>query len=189
MNYERMIKTMQSFLDQRYRDRVSTLNGDLPYKQQRKMDSIIKQAIKIGDSEREEAYNDLLGVHDVLCERLALHRETDRNHTADIASLEERLVIDTLSPNRRSHICTLEARIDWLEWELANEIYQHWETIDSEGHLQWDGNIPKKPCEPDDYAVALENRREADRLELEEFRREKQERKDLDDFSRARSLI
>jgi len=183
MNYERMIKTMQSFLDQRYRDRVSTLNGDLPYKQQRKMDSIIKQAIKIGDSEREEAYNDLLGVHDVLCERLALHRETDRNHTADIASLEERLVIDTLSPNHRSHICTLEARVEWLEWELADARYQHWRTADG-APMQWKhGDVPKEPGEPDDYAVALETHREADRLELEAFRRDKKEREELARFT------
>ena len=188
MNYERMIKTMQSFLDQRYKDRVSTLNGDLPYKQQRKMDSIIKQAIKIGDSEREEAYNDLLGVHDVLCERLALHRESGRQQSLDIEALERRLVIDTLNPNRRSHICTLEARIEWLEWEVANETYQHWMTMDSEG-LEWHGGIVGNPGEPDDYAVALEKHREADRLELAEFRREKQERKELDDFSRARSLL
>jgi len=47
MKYERIIKTMKSFLKQREKDGVALINGELPPKQQAKMDSIIKQAVQI----------------------------------------------------------------------------------------------------------------------------------------------
>jgi hypothetical protein len=61
-----------------------------------------------------------------------------------VASLEKRLTIDTLNPNRRIHIVDLVQRIFALEETVKHERYQHYETCDSEG-LGWDGEIPEKP--------------------------------------------
>ncbi|MHA1806714.1 MAG: hypothetical protein ACTSX2_04010 [Candidatus Thorarchaeota archaeon] len=61
-----------------------------------------------------------------------------------VASLEKRLTIDTLNPNRRIHIVDLVQHIFELEEKVKHERYQHYETCDSEG-LGWDGEIPEKP--------------------------------------------
>ena len=63
-----------------------------------------------------------------------------------IESLEKRLTIDTLNPNRRIHIVDLVNRIFELEGQLKNAVYQHYETCDSEG-LDWGGEIPEKPTD------------------------------------------
>ena len=57
-----------------------------------------------------------------------------------------RLVIDTLNPNRRTHIIDLVAKIADLELSLAYSRYEHYCSVDSEG-LQWDGPIPPDPDE------------------------------------------
>ncbi len=61
-----------------------------------------------------------------------------------VESLEKRLTIDTLNPNRRVHIVDLVKQIFALEETIKHERYQHYETCDSEG-LGWDGEIPEKP--------------------------------------------
>lgn len=61
-----------------------------------------------------------------------------------IASLEKRLTIDTLNPNRRIHIVDLVQRIFELEEEVKHAVYQHYESCESEG-LTWDAEIPEKP--------------------------------------------
>ena len=52
--YERLIKSMRGFHEQRMEDRVALMNGQLPWRQQKKMDSIIKQAMRIGTKRAEE---------------------------------------------------------------------------------------------------------------------------------------
>jgi hypothetical protein len=205
--YERMIKTMRGFLRQRWTDRVAMINGKLPPKQQRKMDSIIKQAMRFGDPERDYAYNELLKVHNALCDRLAAHRETVKEQAAEIvrlvvrvtgrdkyieerdvkiAELEQRLVIDTLNPNRREHICQLETRIRLLEWELATETRQHWELCDSEG-LGWNGDIPEEPADlPDEHAMTMLALIAADKKELEMFRFDQAESKRIANWKATR---
>ena len=61
-------------------------------------------------------------------------------------ALHEQLIIDTLNPNRRTHINELLARIDDLEKQVAHEVYEHYQTCESEG-LEWGGEIPEKPEE------------------------------------------
>lgn len=86
-----------------------------------------------------------------------------------VASLEKRLTIDTLNPNRRAHIVELLKRIEFLDEgqhhlntiieerdkqiqqlalankslrdDVAHQLRQHYETCESEG-LTWDGDIP-----------------------------------------------
>lgn len=115
--YERLINSMRGFLKQRETDRVALYNGELPTKQQQKMDSIIKQATRFGAPILE----------------------------ARVKELESQLAIDTLNPNRRVHIIELQEKIRRLEWEVKHEIYQHWVTCESEG-LSWD-NPPEDPGE------------------------------------------
>ena len=45
---------MRGFHEQRMEDRVALMNGQLPWRQQKKMDSIIKQAMRIGTKRAEE---------------------------------------------------------------------------------------------------------------------------------------
>lgn len=61
-----------------------------------------------------------------------------------VASLEKRLTIDTLNPNRRIHIVDLVQRIFELEEDVKRSVYEHYLSCESEG-LTWDGEIPEKP--------------------------------------------
>lgn len=149
--YERLIKSMRGFQAIREKDRVALINGELPPAQQRRMDSIIKQAMRIGEPMRAKIIKGM---------------------KSKIIELEQRLTIDILNPNRRAHIIELLKRIEFLDEgqhhlntiieerdkqiqqlalankslrdDVAHQLRQHYETCESEG-LTWDGDIPEKP--------------------------------------------
>ncbi len=154
--YERLIKSMRSLLKQRDTDGVATNNGDLPPKQQRKMDSIIKQAMRIGQAKvsdppindecDESIWNSVVRF---ARDRVAIQEDVTSDlgkvwAAGRIAELEEQLVIDTVNPNRRDHIIDLTKQIEELTISLSYARYEHWQTCDSEG-LSWDADIPPEP--------------------------------------------
>jgi len=155
MNYDRLIRSFQGFLEQREKDGVAKINGKLPRAQQIKMDSIFRQVFRIANKEIKEIANENCG-ESIWDSVVRFARERVRNEeevTSDlgkvwaaerIAELEKQLQIDTLNPNRRTHIIELQERINKLERDLAHEVYEHYCTCESEG-LEWGGDIPEKP--------------------------------------------
>jgi len=45
---------------------------------------------------------------------------------------------------QQQRITALTAEVERLEFELAQETYEHWSTCDNEG-IQWYGDIPAPP--------------------------------------------
>jgi hypothetical protein len=56
--YERLINTMQGFFEQRKKDGVALMNGKLPPKQQRKMDSLFTQVLRIVNKQTKKIAED-----------------------------------------------------------------------------------------------------------------------------------
>ncbi len=143
--YERLIKSMRSFLKQRESDGIATNNGNLPTKQQKKMDSIISQIMKIG---KEKYFN----IARNQCNTIAELTEESVELEKRIKFLDEgQHHLNTIIEERDIQIQQLalmnnplQEQITELKKDVAHEKYEHYVTCESEG-LNWGGDIPEEP--------------------------------------------